>query len=95
MEISRRAFSVALGALAASPLWDVAVAEVEAQGAVSADTVRALLEAQGGAGIFSDPNRFEELRSAVARSAANLAALRAFPVPDDVPPAVMFSRGHR
>lgn len=81
-----------LGALAASPLWDVAVAEARAQGTVSADTVRALLDAQGGRSIFDDPARFEELRSAVARSAAYVSAIRDFPVPDDVPPAVMFRR---
>ncbi len=78
--------------MASAPLWDLAVAEAAAQGAVTADTVRALLDAQGGRGIFDHPDRFAELQSAVTRSAANVAALRAFPVPDDVPPAVMFRR---
>lgn len=89
---TRRAVAQALGLLATSPLWDVALAEAQAERTVSADTVRALLEAQGGAGIFADSARFEELRSAVARTAAHVAALRAFPVSDDVPPAVMFRR---
>lgn len=92
METTRRSFALLLGAMASAPLWDCAVAEAQTQGTVSAETVRALLDAQGGRGIFDDPARFEELRSAVTRSAAHVAALRAFPVPDDVPPAVMFSR---
>jgi hypothetical protein len=92
MEPTRRTFAQTLGLLATSPLWDLAVAEAQAQRAVSAETVRALLEAQGGPGIFADPARFEELRSAVARTATHVAALRAFPVGDDVPPAVMFRR---
>lgn len=89
---TRRAVTQALGLLATSPLWDVALAEAEAQRTVSADTVRALLEAQGEPGIFADPARFEELRSAVARTAAHVAALSAFPVSDDVPPAIGFRR---
>lgn len=92
MDPSRRSFGLLLGALASSPLWDLAVSEAQAQGTVSADTVRALLDAHGGRSIFDDPARLEELRSAVARSAIYVAALRRFPVPDDVPPAVMFSR---
>lgn len=92
MRTSRRSFAAVLGAMASAPLWDVAVAEAQSQGAVSAETVRALLDAQGGRGIFAEPQRFEELRSAVGRAARNVAALRAFPVPDDVPPAVMFRR---
>ena len=92
MEPSRRSFALLLGAMASAPLWDLAVAEAQAQGTVTADTLRALLDAQGGRGIFSDPARFEELRSAVTRSAVTVAALRAFDVPDDVPPAVMFGR---
>ena len=92
MDPTRRRFAQTLGLLATSPLWDLAVTEAQAQRTVSAETVRALLEAQGGPGIFADPARFEELRSAVARTATNLAALRAFPVADDVPPAVMFRR---
>jgi hypothetical protein len=93
METSRRSFAALLGALAAAPLWDQAVAEAQTQGTVTADTLRALLDAQGGAGIFADPARFAELQSAVTRSAITVAALRAFDVPADVPPAVMFSRG--
>jgi len=81
-----------LGALAASSLWDQAVIEAQTQGTVANDTLRALLDAQGGAGIFADPARFAELQSAVTRSAMTVAALRAFDVPADVPPAVMFSR---
>lgn len=92
METSRRDFALLLGTLASAPLWDRAVAEAETQGTVTADTVRALLDAQGGAGIFADPARFEELRSAVTRSAMTVAALRAADVPADIPPAVMFSR---
>lgn len=92
METTRRSFAVLLGAMASAPLWDLAVAEAQAQGAVSADTVRAMLDAQGGRSIFADPARFEELRSAVTRCAVNVAALRAFDVPADVPPAIMFGR---
>jgi len=92
METSRRTFATLLGALAAAPLWDQAVTEAQTQGTVTAETLRALLDAQGGAGIFADPARFAELQSAVTRSAITVAALRAFEVPTDVPPAIMFSR---
>jgi hypothetical protein len=92
MEHSRRSFAVLLGAMGSAPLWDLAVAEAKTQGTVTVDTVGALLDAQGGRSIFSDPARFDELRSAVTRSAVTVAALRAFPVPADVPPAVMFGR---
>jgi hypothetical protein len=92
METSRRSFALLLGAMASAPPWDLAVAEARTQGTVTADTLRALLDSQGGPGIFSDPQRFEELRSAVTRSAVTVAALRAFEVPADVPPAVMFGR---
>lgn len=78
--------------MASAPLWDLAVAETQTQGTVTAETLRALLDAQGGRSIFGDPARFEELRSAVTRSAAAVAALRGFEVPADVPPAIMFGR---
>lgn len=92
MTHSRRSFAALLGAMASAPLWDVAVSEAQSPGGVSAQTVRALLDAQGGRSIFDDPQRFEELRAAVGRAARNVAALRAFPVSDDVLPAVLFSR---
>jgi hypothetical protein len=92
METSRRTFASLLGALASAPLWDLAVTEARTQGTVTADTLRALLDAQGGRSIFDDPARFEELQSAVTRSALTVATLRAFEVPADVPPAVMFGR---
>jgi hypothetical protein len=92
MDTSRRSFARLLGVMASAPLWDLAVAEAQTQGSVTAETLRALLDAQGGRSIFADPARFEELRSAVTRCAVNVAALRAFEVPADVPPAVMFGR---
>lgn len=92
MKHSRRSFAALVGAMASAPLWDTAVVEAQSPGGVSAETVRALLDVQGGRSIFDDPQRFEELRAAVGRAARNVAALRAFPVSDDVLPAVMFSR---
>ncbi len=81
-----------MSALGASALWDRAVADVAAQGTVSDETVRAMLQAQGGPGIFTDPERFAELKSALGRTAQRLATLRAFPVPADVAPAIGFRR---
>ena len=93
MEPSRRSFALWMGALGASSLlWDHAVADVEAQGTVSDEVVRAMLEAQGGPGIFADPARFAELKSALGRTAQRLATMRAFPVPADVAPAIGFRR---
>lgn len=93
MDQSRRSFTKVIGALGASSLlWDQAVEEAAAQGAVTDETVRAMLEAQGGAGIFSDPERFAELTSALQRSARRVATMRAFPVPADVAPVVTFRR---
>jgi hypothetical protein len=93
MDASRRRFGqAALGLLAGSPLWDRALAEAQTRRTIGDETLRALLESQGGAGIFADPARFEELRAAVVRTATHVAALRAFAVDDDVPPAVTFRR---
>jgi hypothetical protein len=74
-------------------LWERAEAEVQQTGDVSADTVRALLEFQGDPGIYVNPERMEELRSAVARTIRSHQRLRSFPVPEDVQPAVIFRRG--
>lgn len=93
MTTTRRAFAQTLASVGTASLWwDHAVAEVEAQGTLTDDTVQALLATQGGAGIFADADRFAELRSALERSALRLATLRAFRLPPDVGPAVVFTR---
>ena len=93
MKPSRRHFGALLGAAAAFPLaWTHAEAEVQQTGEVSADTVRVLLDFQGSRGIYEDPERFEELRAAVARTIRSRQALRSFVVPEDVPPAHIFRR---
>jgi hypothetical protein len=90
---SRRNFTKLLGTLGASSMvWDSAVADVAAQGTLSDDSVRAMLAAQGGAGIFANPERFAELKSALERAALRVNTMRAFPVPADVAPVVTFSR---
>jgi hypothetical protein len=82
-----------VGAAATLPLvWSRAEAEVEQTGEVSADTVRTLLDLQGSRGIYENPERFEELRASVGRIVRTHQALREFPVPDDVPPALVFKR---
>ncbi|MBE3132002.1 MAG: hypothetical protein IMZ55_00885 [Acidobacteria bacterium] len=94
MSTSRRTFCVSVGAVAGLPwLWHEAEAQVAATGEVSADIVRALLDLQGSRGIYDDPDRFEELRAAVARVVRTSQRLRTFPIPDDIQPALVFKRG--
>jgi hypothetical protein len=90
---ARRTFTKLMGTLGASSLlWDQAAADIEAQGGIADDTVRAMLAAQGGPGIFSDPERFAELRSALERAAARVQSIRAFRVSADIAPIVTFRR---
>ena len=94
MDSSRREFWMTIGAAAAVPLaWREAEAQVEQMGEVSAETVRILLDLQGKRGIYENPERFEELRAAVARMIRTHQQLRSFEVPADVPPAMVFRRG--
>jgi hypothetical protein len=93
MKTSRRDFGALVGAAAAFPLaWTEAEAQVRQTGEVSADIVRMLLDLQGSRGIYEHPERFEELRAAVARMIRNRQTLRSFAVPEDVPPAHIFRR---
>ena len=94
MTQSRRDFWVTVSsALTVPVLWQRAEAEVQQTGEVSPDTVKALLEFQGSPGIYANPERMEELRSAVARTIRSHQRLRSFPIPEDVQPAVIFRRG--
>ncbi len=93
MKPSRREFGAMLGAAAALPLaWGEAEAQVQQTGEVSADTVRMLLDMHGPHGIYDNPERFEELRAAVARTIRSRQALRAFSVSLDATPASFFRR---
>ena len=95
MSQTRREFWTTVGAAITVPLlWEHAEAEVQDLGEVSAETVKALLELQGGAGIYANPERLEELRSAVSRVIRSHQRLRSFPIPDDVQPAVVFRRNY-
>ena len=94
MDSSRREFWMTIGAAATVPLlWREAEAQLEQTGEVSAETVRILLDLQGSRGIYENPERFEELRAAVARIIRSHQTLRSFQVPSDVPPALVFRRG--
>jgi hypothetical protein len=93
MKPSRRELAALIGAAATLPLaWAQAEAQVQSTGEVTADTVRLLLDLQGSRGIYENPERFEELRSAVARAVRSHQTLRSFVVPDDVPPLIVFRR---
>jgi hypothetical protein len=94
MSQTRREFWLTVGATAAIPaLWQRAEAEVQQTGEVSVETVRALLQFQGAPGIYTNPDRMAELRAAVTRTIRSHQRLRGVPVPDDVPPAMIFRRG--
>lgn len=93
MRVTRRAFGQVLGSSAATALaWEVARAQVEDTGEVSAETVRVLLDAQGPRGIYDDPEQLELLRTAVANMIRVQAELRAFPLDSDEQPALVFRR---
>ena len=93
MSQTRREFWLTVGATITVPiLWQQAEAEVQEIGEVSADTVKTLLQFPGEPGIYDNPERLEELRSAVTRIIRSHQRLRSFPIPDDVQPAVIFKR---
>ncbi|MGH9333467.1 MAG: hypothetical protein ACRD21_06935 [Vicinamibacteria bacterium] len=94
MDSNRRRFLEGFGGTAAAALlWDRAEAEVEQSGAVQTDTLEMLLDHYGSRGIYDVPERFEELRAAVARTIPSARRLREFPIPQGVPPALVFRRG--
>jgi len=95
MTIDRRQFTKVAGASAAAlaMTWQQACTQVAETGEVSAETVRALLDAQGPRSIYDQPEEFERLRRAVANSIEISAELRSFPLSDDEQPLTIFRRG--
>jgi hypothetical protein len=95
MTIDRRRFTKVAGAGAAALgiAWQQACAQVAETGDVSAETVRTLLDAQGGRGIYAEQEEFERLRRAVANSIRISEQLRAFPLDADEQPLTIFRRG--
>ena len=82
-----------LGAAVLTPMiWEKALAEVEDTGQISTEMIHALLDAQGERGIYKDPDRLEELRSALTNKIKEHILIREFPVPDDVEPITGFRR---
>jgi len=82
-----------LGAVVLTPMiWEKALAEVEGSGQISTEMIHALLDAQGERGIYEDPDRMEELRSALTNKIKEHILIRKFPVPDDVEPITGFQR---
>ena len=93
MKLSRRQLAKTVGALSASAVtWESAHAEQSETGQVSADTVRALLDAQGPRGMYDDPEQFELLRRAVTNLIRVQRTLREYPIPDDQEPAIALRR---
>ncbi len=93
MKATRRQFAASIGAAAAGGgLWTRAEQELEASGEVSRETVLALLDAQGGRGIYEDPDRLEELRVALTKKLREHQVLRDFPVSMDAQPLLGFER---
>jgi len=90
---SRRKFGMILGAAVLTPIiLEKALAEVEDTGQISTEMIHALLDAQGKRGIYKDPDRLEELRSALTNKIREHILIREFPVPDDVEPITGFRR---
>lgn len=87
MSLSRREFAAVLGTGALG--LSSQESELERP---SAERVRAMLDAQGGRGIFSEPEWLELLREALELNARTRAALRAYPVSDDAEPTIAFAR---
>ena len=73
-------------------IWEKALAEVEDTGQISTEMIYTLLDAQGERGIYGDPDRLEELRSALTNKIKEHILIRQFPVPDDVEPLIGFRR---
>lgn len=73
-------------------IWEKALAEVEDTGQISTEMIYTLLDAQGERGIYGDPDRLEELRSALTDKIKEHILIRQFPVPDDVEPLIGFRR---
>lgn len=90
--MDRRQFA-ASGAGALTLLWAAACGEVDESGEVSAATARALLDHQGGRGIYEDPDELERLRRALRSMVRVQRDLRDFPLDPDEPPLLIFRRG--
>ena len=80
------------GTLLTPVFWNKATAEVNEAGAVSDELIYALLDAQGERGIYENPERFEELRTALTNKIKEHILIREFPVPDDIEPMTGFHR---
>jgi hypothetical protein len=90
---SRRKFGVMLGAAAITPMvWENAIASIKPDGKISKESVLALLDAQGERGIYDNPDRLEELRTALTNKIQEHILIRDFPLPDDVEPLTGFHR---
>jgi hypothetical protein len=95
MMIDRRQFTKLAGAGAATVAlaWQQACVQVAQTGEVSAETVGALLDAQGPRGIYAEAEEFERLRRAVGNSIRISEQLRSFELDDDEQPLTIFRRG--
>jgi hypothetical protein len=95
MSIDRRQFTkvAGVGVAALGVAWQQACTQVAESGEVSAETVRALLDAQGTRGIYGREEEFERLRRAVASRIQISTDLRAFALSDDEQPLTVFRRG--
>ena len=92
-EVSRRKFGMILGGAILTPMiWEHAMAEVKETSAVPDELMIALLDAQGERGIYENPERFEELRTALTNKIQEHILIRDFPVPDDIEPITGFQR---
>jgi hypothetical protein len=88
----RREFAALAAGSAAAAVWQQACAEVEQTGALSAGTVRTLLDHQGPRGIYEDPTELERLRRAAENMINVQRTLREFPLDPDEPPLTIFHR---
>lgn len=84
MKVTRREFGSIAGALGL-----VLPAQLDPS---SEESLRALLRARGGPGIFEDPDWFALLQTAVELESRTGEALRAYPIAGDAEPALTFER---
>jgi hypothetical protein len=101
MSSTRRQFTKLLGASLVAPLalaarpetvWARAEREVAETGEVSPEITQILLDNQGTRGIYENPERFEELRAALARKIADHKIIREFPLDPENEPILIFAR---
>ncbi len=87
MTLSRREFTALVGAGA------VRLSAQSTEGErISTESVGAMLDAQGGRGIFADSEWLELLRHAIELNAQTRASLRSYALPADTEPTITFVR---